>query len=258
VKALGQFEELSERAEDALLNVLHDEDALVRVQAIETLNTFELSPSVFSTFVHMLSNDADAYVRARIAECLGDMDQPSKDVLPALLGALHDTEDHVRTCAVESLGHITPPTLEVLTALLSVLRNDTFFGARWAVIKSLKDLGELPESAVLATVQTLLEDTHQVIRQDCAHLLGQGSSRDEQTIQALLRGLSDGDLQVRQACSQALVRLGQRFPERRDMITLQLERIIQDRQDDSLSWFGLSTPCEMAYDALWLLMRGDP
>ncbi len=257
-KALGQLEELSERAEDALLHVLRDKDALVRVRAIQTLNTFELSPSVFSTFIHMLSNDTDAHVRARIVECLGDVDRPSKDVLLALLRALHDMEDYVRSCAVESLGYMIPHSPEILTALLSVLRSDTFFGARWAVIKSLKGLEDLPESAVLATVQTLLEDTHQVVRQDCAHLLGQGGSSGEQTIQALLRGLSDGDLQVRQASSQALVRLGQRFPERRDMITLQLERIIQDRQDDSVSWFGLSTPCDMAYDALWLLMKGDP
>jgi HEAT repeat protein len=258
VKALGQLEELSDRAENALVNVLHDEDALVRARAIETFNTFEMSTNTFITFIQMLSNDTDAYVRARIVGCLGDMDQPSQEVLPALLGALHDTEDHVRCCAVESLGHMIPHSPEILTALLTVLRSDTFFGARWAVIKSLKDLGELPASASLATIQTLLEDTHQVVRQDCAHLLGQSGSSDEQTIQALLKGLSDGDLQVRQACSQALVRLGQRFPERRDMITLQLERIIQERQDESVSWFGLSTPCDMAYDALWLLVKGDP
>lgn len=259
VKTLGQFEELSERAVKALLHVLHDEkDASVRIQAIETLHTFELSPSMFSAFIHMLSNDTDASVRAQIVKCLGDMDLPSKDVLPALLSALQDTEDYVRCCAVEGLGHMLPLFPEILTALLFVLRNDPFFGTRWAVIKSLKGREKLSKSAILATVQTLLEDTHQVIRQDCAHLLGQGGSRDKRTIQALLRGLSDEDEQVRNACSQALVRLGQRFPERRDMITLQLERIVQERQDDSVSWFGLSTPCDMAYDALWFLMKGDP
>ena len=159
---------------------------------------------------------------------------------------------------MKSLGYITPPSAEILTTLLSVLRNDTFFGARWAVIKSLKGLEDLSERAVLAIVQTLLEDTHEVVRQDCAHLLGQCGTRSERTIQGLLRGLSDGDMQVRKACSQALVRLGQRFPERREMVTMQLERIIQECQDDNLSWVGLSTSCDVAYDALWLLMKGDP
>jgi len=153
---------------------------------------------------------------------------------------------------------MTPPSPEILAALLFVLRNDTFFGARWAVIKSLKDLGNLPERAVLAIAQTLLEDTHEAVRQDCAHLLGQGGTSSEQTIQALLKGLSNEDMQVRKACSQALVRLGQRFPERRDMITMQLERIIQEHQDDSLSYFGQSAPSDVAYDALWLLISGDP
>jgi hypothetical protein len=37
--------ELSERAENALLNVLRDEATSVRIQAIETLNTFEMSPN---------------------------------------------------------------------------------------------------------------------------------------------------------------------------------------------------------------------
>ena len=50
------------------------------------------------------------------------------------------------------------------------------------------------------------------VRQDCAHLLGQGVSGYKRTIQSLLRGLSDTDILVRKACSHALVQLGQRFP----------------------------------------------
>jgi HEAT repeat protein len=256
-KALGQLEEISDDAVDALLNVLYDEDALVRTRAVETLNAFEMPSDVLLAFIHVLMSDTNSNVRARIVECLGDIDQPSDDVVQALLKAVHDTEDHVRARAVESLGNRASLSPKVLKALLFVLRNDTFFGARWAVVKSLKSLKELPEKAVFAVVQALLEDAHEAVRQDCAHFLGQGGFGDKRTIEALLKGLSDPDQQVRIACSQALVRLGQRFPERKTMITMQLERIVQSLQKETISYSGWRAPCDVAYDALWLLVNEE-
>ena len=91
--------------------------------------------------------------------------------------------------------------------------------------------------------------------QDCAHLLGKSGPSNKRTIQALLRGLSDRDMPVRKACSDALVQLGQRFAQSRETITLQLARIVQARQKDTP---GYNTPCDVAYEALWFLVNGGP
>jgi HEAT repeat protein len=254
VKVLGQLEELSDRAEHALLMTLHDEDAHVRARVIETLNAFEMSPEVLSAFINVLSSDTDAYVRARTVECLGDMEQPLEDVMQALFQAIHDTDDHVRTCTVKSLGRIAPTFPEVLTALLFALRHDAFFGVRWEAVKYLDSLKQLPKIAAPAIVEALT-DENWAVRQDCARLLGRGGSGNKRTIQALLRGLSDTDMLVRKACSHALVQLGQRFPQVIKTITMQLARIVQARQNDTT---GYNTPCDVAYEALWLLVNGNP
>jgi len=252
VKALGQLEELSDRAEDALLVTLHDENAHVRARVIETLNAFEMSSEVLSAFINVLYSDTDAYVRARTAECLGDMEQPSEDVKQALFEAMHDTNDHVRVCAVKSLGRIAPTSPEVLAALIIALHHDTSFGARWEAVKCFERLKELPKLAVPAIVKALTDENWSV-RHDCAHLLGQGGSSNKRTIQALLRGLSDREMPVRKACSHALVQLGQRFPQSIETITMQLARIVQARQNDTP---GYNTPCDVAYEALWFLVNG--
>jgi HEAT repeat protein len=252
VKSLEQLEELSDRAENALLVILHDEDAHVRARVIETLNAFEMSAEVLGTFINVLSSDTDPYVRARIVECLGDLEQPLEEVMQALFQAIHDTNDYVRTCAVKSLGRIAPTSPEVLAGLLFALRHDDSFGVRWEVVKFLASLTKLPQRAIPAIIQTLT-DENWAVRQDCAQLLGQGGSDDEKSIQALLRGLSDREMLVRKACSHALVRLGQRFPRSKETITMQLARIVQARQKDTP---GYNTPCDVAYGALWLLVNG--
>ena len=254
VKALGQLEELSDRAEHALLVTLHDENAHVRARVIETLNAFEMSSEILSAFINVLSSDTDAYVRARTVECLGDMEQPLEDVMQALFKAMHDTNDHVRSCVVKSLGRLAPTTPEVLSALLFALLHDAFFGVRWEVVKCLESLKELPKIAIPALVQALT-DENWAVRQDCAHLLGKGGSGNKRTIQALLRGLSDTDKLVRKACSDALVQLGQRFPQSKETITRQLTRIVQARQNDTP---GYNTPGDVAYEALWFLVNGGP
>jgi HEAT repeat protein len=158
VKALGQLEELSDRAEDALLVTLHDENAHVRARVIETLHAFEIPLEVLATFINVLSSDTDAYVRARTVECLGDMEQPLEVVIQALFQAIHDTDDHVRACAVKSLGRLAPTSPEVLSALLFALRHEAFFGVRWEAMKCLESLKELLKIAVPAIAQALTDE----------------------------------------------------------------------------------------------------
>jgi HEAT repeat protein len=117
VKRLGQLEEMSERAESALLIALFDEDALVRSQAVRSLNLFEMSSEVLSTFINVLSNDSNITVRAHIVECFGEIERPSEDIVQALLKAMHDPEGHVRTCVVKSLGNTASPTTIALLVL---------------------------------------------------------------------------------------------------------------------------------------------
>src|SRR5205085_7234879 len=138
-------------------------------------------------------------------------EQPSEDVIQALFQAMHDTDDHVRECAVKSLGRLAPTSPKVLAAFLFALRHDAFFGVRWEVVKCLESLKELPRLMIPAVVQALT-DENWAVRQDCAHLLGQGVSGNKRIIQALLRCLSERDMLVRKACSHSLEQLGQRLP----------------------------------------------
>jgi HEAT repeat protein len=250
VKTLGQLEKLSERAESALLATLFDKDALVRSQAVQSL---KLSSKVLSTFINVLSNDSEASVRAHIVKCFGEIDQPSEDIVQALLKAMHDPEGYVRTCAVESLGHKASTSPEILVALLFTLLNDDFFGPRWEIVRGFIHRKDLPTRAVPGIVHALSYDNHEAVRKDCAYLIGQEGPNDQTITQALLKGLGDTDRLVRKACSQALVQLGQRFPELRETIMVQLVPFIQEQQNDTIGYFS---PCDVAYDALWLLVNG--
>jgi HEAT repeat protein len=252
VKTLGQLEELSERAESALLTAIFDENTLVRSQAVQSLNIFEMSSEVLSVFINVLFNDSEASVRAHIVECFGEIDQPSEDIVQALLKAIRDPEDYVRTRTVESLGHKATTSPEILAALLFVLLNDDSFGPRREVVTGFINRKDLPAKAISAIVHALSYDNHASVRKDCALLLGQEGSDDQTITQALLKGLSDTDRHVRKACSQALVQLGQRFLESRETITVQLVPLIQEQQNDMI---GYCSPCDVAYDALWLLVN---
>jgi HEAT repeat protein len=251
VKSLGQLDELSERAENALLVALHDESAHVRAQVIQTLFAYDLSAGVLDIFIHMLSSDTDCYVRACIVKCLGEIDQPCDHVVQALFQAIQDTDEYVRVCAIESLGRLAPTTPDVVSTLLRVLRHDPGFGVRWQVVKYPGALQELPLGAIPVLVQALT-DEHWYIREDCAHLLGHSRSLHKSTIPALVHGLSDTNMAVRKACSQALVQLGQRFPRSKKTITKQVAQMIRAWWHDAM---GYDTPCEVAYESLWLLVN---
>lgn len=252
MKTLERWEELSERAEEALLAILQDENVTMRTRAIETLNAFEMSSKVFNVFMDVLFNDTNVYVRACIVKCLGDINWPLEEIVPALLQAMHDSDDHVRCCAVESLGKIIPILPEVMDAFISALLNDPYFGVRWEVVKTLQRLETLPEIALTAVLQALT-DQHSAVRWDCALLLGQGSASDERTLQLLLHGLSDTDRNVRAACSQALVQLGQRFPEYVETIAEGLTQIIQEADNTASHFAEYGSTYDGAYNALWLL-----
>jgi HEAT repeat protein len=207
---------------------------------------------VFNVFMDVLFNDTNAYVRACIVKCLGDIDWPLEEIVPALLQAMHDSDDHVRYRAVESLGKITPIIPAVMDAFVSALLNDTSFGVRWEVVKNLLRLEILPEIALTAVLQAST-DQHSAVRWDCALLLGQGSASDERTLQLLLHGLSDTDRNVRAACSQALVQLGQRFPEYVETIAEGLTQIIQEADNTASHFAEYGSTYDGAYNALWLL-----
>jgi hypothetical protein len=142
-------------------------------------------------------------------------------VVSALLGAFKDNDPDVRRQAVASLGQLGGGSVEVVSALLAAL----------------KDAGPY-------------------VRGRAAWGLGEVGQGEETVLQALWNGLLDTEHVVRTSCSQALVRLGFRFPERKNTIEKMLVQPIQDPAFDRLSRFR-RTGHNYAFDALWQLVVGS-
>jgi len=254
-ESLGHLGQLSPEAIAALLTALHDADAYVRSAAAESLGHLgQTSPEALAALIAAL-HDSNADVRISAAESLGHLGQLSPEAITALLTALHDADPSVRFSAARSLGHLGQTSLEAITALLTTL-HDADARVRFSAARSLAQLGQTSPEAIAGLLEGVRKAKSSSTRRDSARFLGQIGQADEATLDALWHGLLGDRDDVRTACTQALARLGRRFPSISQSLEARFIKAIQHAKFDEAGEFGGRPAYDYAYDGLWFLVVG--
>jgi HEAT repeat protein/beta-lactamase regulating signal transducer with metallopeptidase domain len=215
-------------AVSALLTVVKDENAAVRLAAVEALGNLQ-DPRAIDALVQAVKTDTDARVREAAAEALGEIDSPravaglvealrSEKVaavrakiawalgeigdaraVEALGAAVRDAEVEVRRNAVEALGQIESPA--AVPMLIPALRD--------ADVETRKDaaeaLGQLESKDAIEALGTASKDANAEVRKEAVEALGQ--IQDKRALPALTTALGDAEVEVRQAAIEAIGQL---------------------------------------------------
>ena len=178
----------------ALLSVLKDEDATVRLAAVQSLGNLS-DPRAVDALVVALKSDTDARVREAAAEALGEIDSPR--AVPGLIAALGSEKvGAVRAKIAWALGEIDDK--RAVEALGAVVRDPDVEVRRQAV----SALGELESAAAVPMLIPALKDADVETRKQAAAALGQIQSKD--AVEAIIPLTKDADVEVRKQAVEAL------------------------------------------------------
>jgi len=178
----------------ALLSVLKDEDAAVRLAAVQSLGNLS-DPRAVDALVQALKTDTDPQVREAAAEALGEIDSPR--AVPGLIAALGSEKvGAVRAKIAWALGEIEDK--RAVEALGGVVRDPDAEVRRQAVWA----LGELESAAAVPLLIPALKDADAETRKQAAWALGEIQSKD--AVEALASVTKDADVEVRKQAVWAL------------------------------------------------------
>ncbi len=178
----------------ALLSVLKDENASVRLAAVQSLGSLS-DPRAVDALVQALRTDSDARVREAAAAALGEIDSPR--AVPGLIAALaSERVTAVRAKIAWALGEIDDTrAVEALGAAVRDPEAEVRRQVVWA-------LGELGSAAAVPMLIPALRDSDVETRKQAASALGEIESRD--AIDALAAATKDADAEVRKEAVSAL------------------------------------------------------
>jgi HEAT repeat protein/beta-lactamase regulating signal transducer with metallopeptidase domain len=180
----------------ALLSVLKDENAAVRLAAVESLGNLS-DPRAVDALVQALRTDTDPQVREAAAEALGEIDSPR--AVPGLIAALGSEKvGAVRAKIAWALGEIDDKRSGAVEALGAVVRDPDAEVRRQAVWA----LGELEAATAVPMLIPALKDADTETRKQAAWALGEIQSKD--AVEALTPVTKDADVEVRKQAVWAL------------------------------------------------------
>lgn len=201
-RSLGLLGVQAESAVPALLELLHDPEPYVAMEAARSLGA--IGSASVPGLVKALG-DPDAVVRQAAAFGLGQIGPKAELALPNLLAALDDKHPLVRSSAASSLRLIGQPTLWALSNLLdhadAAVREaglNEFFQLQRSFLSLTKPLNKMAHA----------EDAESRCRALAA--LGALRASDELTIRSFLDALADPLAEVRLAAVKTLSLLGSR------------------------------------------------
>lgn len=249
--ALGDSAQLSPEVLNALLSSLAHKNATVRYYAAYGLGGLKSPPIHITTALLQALNDEDNYVRWQSARSLGRLRQSSSEVITALLHLLNENDGCIRYWAAYSLGQLSQSSVFIIPSLLSIL-SDINSPAHFEAALALGKLDQWSDQVRAVLTEGISKADDQLTRENAARLLGQEGQYGELTIQCLLNGILNNDLQSADGCAEALAELGRRFPDTQRTIEERLVQVIGDPEVIKLKTKAL----QMAYKGLWLLVVG--
>ncbi|NOZ29359.1 MAG: DUF4062 domain-containing protein, partial [Chloroflexi bacterium] len=179
----------------ALIQLLQDEEWLVRRAAAQALGKLEASEAIPS-LIQLLQDEA-WFVRRAAAEALGKLE--AREAIPTLIQLLQDEAWPVRQAAAEALGKLEAS--EAIPALIQLLQDEAWPVRQAAALA----LEKLEASEAIPSLIQLLQDEEWFVRQVAKQTLGKLWTRDD--IPALIQLLQDEEWLVRQAAKQTLGKL---------------------------------------------------
>jgi HEAT repeat protein len=205
--ALGQFPGEAEKVVPPLVDALHDSDAEVRQNALESLRTYgEKANRAGPVLREMLKNDPDQRIRQTSAALLGTIND--RGAVPILSEALDDRDPGVRLEATRSLGQLGPagasgPTLE---RLLSSLGADHPEDLRAASVGTLHSLAKDQERIARAIADVAAKDPSPAVRYKAVGIMKTPIFGFQ--VPALVAALEDPNPQVRLTAGTNLAWIG--------------------------------------------------
>jgi HEAT repeat protein len=213
-RALGAIGADAADAAPALADALDDDQVMVRWAAANALWAIGPGANQATEALNAGLSDEQWIVRWAAARALGgivgDDKPPGDETVSALANALRDEDSRVCEAAAFALEDIGMPAREALPALGEAATGvgGTGSGAckvidvgpaahvRWAAVRALGVVGAGNRDA-LAALNAALQDEEWQVRGVAALALGQfGNDAPQETITALINGLSDDDAPV--------------------------------------------------------------
>ena len=192
--APSQGTEQSAAAIAALMETLRDENATVRLAAVNSLGSLG-DPRAIAALAKALREDRDARVREAAARALGEIDD--KRAVPALLEALKtERVPNVREHIVSALSEIGDSS--AVTGISAVIKDPSAAVRRAAV----SALGELGDPSVVPALLTVVRDDDVEVRRNVADVLGK--LENPSAIDALIGLARDADPEVRTNALESL------------------------------------------------------
>jgi HEAT repeat protein len=148
-------------------------------------------------------SDNDAWVRLGAVNALGQIGQRPELVMPVLLAALKDPDPLVRRDAAEALAAFSKDAKTVVQDLIKAL-DDRDWQTRTGAIAGLGRIGEQPE-IVVPLLMKQLRDQNRIIRRVAAFALGDIGGKD--AFDSLMTATDDPDDFVREAVFQSLKKI---------------------------------------------------
>jgi aminopeptidase N len=225
-------------SEDALRELLRDEDAMLRIRAAKGLGR-KGSPAAVNALAARLFEEPCWFVQVEIARALGEArGEAARRALVAALGTVRHPK--ARRGIVEALGEFRDE--EAASALLGVLAGDVSYVVEGEAAKSLgKTRSVRAFDAIVAALER--KSQNDVIQQKA--LEGLAELRDERGIAVCERFARYGAPALSRAQAVlALGRLGREHPERRPHVRDALERLLDD------PWFRCRVQVPKALETL--------
>jgi HEAT repeat protein len=208
-KAFGYLLTLGEVSQEIMLSILHDENNLIRIKALESLIGAEQQTPEIVEALTILLGDKDASVRTYAARNLVQLKRQSTDSGNILRTLFSDENANIRSEAVWSLEWSEQPSLEII-ALLKDLLNDENNNIAVAY-----KLGEVKQKTpeVIKLLKTLCNHKERNVRYWMVGGLADTEQKTPEVLDLLKDLLRDEDADVRSEATWSIGGLEQKTPE---------------------------------------------
>lgn len=215
IVALGNLGHDAAIAVPALIDLLQDADAVIRVTVIDSLCKIGSEVETIPALIGALQ-DESAYIRAHAAFGLGCFREKAVFAVDALVCSLTDHDELVRANAAEALAKIGKPAHRATPALIEVL-GDRNGKVRAKAIFALASIAT--DTDIVPSLINTSSDNDSRVRAAAAEAFGcvLGCTCTDCVI-ALTLSLNDPDQYVRINAAKSLIKIGVQIPASMDTL----------------------------------------
>jgi HEAT repeat protein len=199
-----------------LLEELKSKDAVKQDKAARELAA--LGARAVPALIEALKSDKEGVV-GRAARALGQIGEPAREAVPALIARINNNKGQWRDDAeaIEALMRIAPRRTEVVPGLRAILREPPSNRCRIHAVVALGKMGPDAKEAVPDLIKLLDEAPGKPIRFHAATALGQIGAEAKEAVPALVKLL--GDKKAGPGRRTVIAALGQMGPAAKDAVT---------------------------------------